>query len=173
MTGAAWMVGLALAASACTLHREKPRLTEEEPSPRPAMIVRVADPATTSQLLSGFYEIENTAWRWTAGKFSVRLRPPRQASKKGAILQLKFSVPEVAIAKLKSVAVEATLSGTSLGRETYQHAGDFIYSRDVPSHLLTYEPVKIDFSLDKVLPATPGDKRDLGVIVTSVGFEPK
>ena len=173
MTGAAWMVGLALAASACTLHREKPRLTDEEASPRPAMIVRVADTATASQLVSGFYEIEHDAWRWTAGKFSVRLRPPRQASKRGAILQLKFSVPEVAIAKLKSVGLEATLNGKTLGRETYQHAGEFIYSRDIPAHLLTYEPVKIDFSLDKVLPATPGDKRDLGVIAISVGFEPK
>jgi hypothetical protein len=173
MTSAAWMVAMVLAVSACTLHREKPRLTEEEASPRLAMIVRVADAGTASQLVSGFYEIEHDAWRWTAGKFSVRLRPPRQASKKGATLQLKFSVPDVVIAKLKAVSLDATVNGTILGRETYKQAGECIYSRDVPASLLTQEPVRIDFSLDKVLPPTPGDKRDLGIIVTSVGFEPK
>ena len=163
---------LALASSACTLHRES-RLTEEEASPRLAMAVRVADPRTASQLLSGFYEIEHDSWRWTAGKFAVILRPPRQASKKGATLQLKFSVPEVAIAKLHAVSLDAALHGTALGSETYKQAGEFTYSRDVPANLLTQDPVEIDFSLDKVLPPTPGDKRNLGIIVTSVGFEPK
>jgi hypothetical protein len=173
MIGAAWVLGLALTASACTLHREKPRLTEEEASPRMAMIVRVADPATASQLLSGFYEVEHDAWRWTAGKFSVRLRPPRQASKKGATLQLKFSVPDVAMAQLKAVSLDAAVNGTALGRETYRQAGEFTYSRDVPAQLLTQEPAEIDFTLDKVLPATLGDKRTLGIIVTWVGFEPR
>jgi hypothetical protein len=173
MPGVAWILCVALASPACTLHREKPRFTEEEASPRLAMAVRVADPGTASQLVSGFYEIEHDAWRWTAGKFSVRLRPPRQASKKGATLQLKFSVPDVAIAKLKAVSLDAALDGTALGRETYKQAGELTYSRDVPAHLLTQNSVEIDFSLDKVLPATPGDKRNLGVIVTWVGFEPK
>jgi hypothetical protein len=137
------------------------------------MVVRLADPRAASQLHSGFYEIEHDAWRWTAGKFAVILRPPRQASKKGATLQLKFSVPAVAIAKLHAVSLDAALHGTALGRETYQQAGEFTYSRDVPANLLTQDPVEIDFSLDKVLPPTPGDKRNLGIIVTSVGFEPK
>src|SRR5260221_6155459 len=109
--------------------RKNPGNKKEHPPPPPVLLKRGATPATTSQLLSGFYEIENEAWRWTAGKFSVRLRPPRQASRKGATLQLKFSVPEVAIAKLKSVGLEATLNGKTLGRETYQHASEVIYSR--------------------------------------------
>lgn len=171
MTGAAWILLLGLTATACT-HREKPRLTEEE-APRAAMIVRVADPVTASQLVSGFYEIEHGAWRWTAGKFSVRLRPPRQAFKKGATLQVNFSVPEVAIAKLKALSLSAVLNGTNLGTETYKQAGTFTYSRDVPAGVLTQKPVQIDFSLDKVLPAAPGDKRELGIIVSLIGFEPK
>ena len=173
MTGAAWILGLALVSPACRLHREEPRFTEEEAAPRLAMAVRVADPGTASQLLNGFYEIEHGAWRWTAGKFSVRLRPPRQGFKKGATLQLKFSVPDVAIAKLKTVSLNAALQGTALGRETYKQAGEFIYSREVPANLLTHDPVEVDFSLDKVLPPTQGDKRELGIIVSWVGFEPK
>ena len=173
MTGAAWLMALALATPACTLHHEKPRVTEEEPAPRLAMIVHVSDPGTASQLLSGFYEVEHDAWRWTAGKFSVRLRPPRQASRKGATLQLKFSVPDVVIAKLHAVSLDAVVRGTNLGHESYKQAGEFVYSRDVPPNLLSQDPVQIDFSLDKVLPATPDDKRNLGIIVSSVGFEPK
>lgn len=171
MTGAAWLVALALVAPGCTRHRET-RVTEEEP-PRLAMILQVADPATASQLLSGFYEVEHDTWRWTAGKFSVRLRPPRQASRKGATLQLKFSVPEVVIAKLHTVSLNAAVSGTALGRETYKQAGEFVYARDIPASLLAQDPVQVDFSLDKALPAIPGDKRNLGIIVSSVGFEPK
>jgi hypothetical protein len=173
MTGAVWVLGLAFAASSCTLHREKPRLTEEEAQPRPAMIVKAADQGTASQLLKGFYEIEHDAWRWTAGKFSVRLRTPRRASTKGTTLRLNFSLPEAVIAKLQSVSLDATVNGTALGHETYKQAGAFTYSRDVPAPVLTQELAQVDFSLDKVLPATPGDKRELGIIVTSVGFEPK
>jgi hypothetical protein len=173
MTAVAWVLGLALASSSCTLHREKQRVTEEEAQPRLAMIVRVADPGTASQLLGGFYEIEHDAWRWTAGKFSVRLRTPRQAATKGATLRLNFSLPEAVIAKLKPVSLAAAVNGIALGRETYRQAGEFTYSRDVPAKLFTQDPAQVDFSLDKILPATPADKRTLGIIVTSVGFEPK
>ncbi len=41
------------------------------------------------QLISGFWGLENGAWRWTAGKFSVTLKTPLGAAQKGATLTLR------------------------------------------------------------------------------------
>ena len=70
--------------------------TIEEP-PALAGAIRMADPATASQLLRGFYPVEQNAWRWSAPKFSVVLGAPLSASKKGAGLILEFSLidPEI------------------------------------------------------------------------------
>ena len=124
-------------------------------------------------MLSGFYGVEQNAWRWTAGKFSVVLRAPRTAAAKGATLQFKFTVPEVAIAKLKALSLSASVNGTALTPESYTQPGEFIYTRDVPANLLAGESAKVDFSLDKTMPPTASDKRELGVVVTTVGLDPK
>src|ERR1043166_3237791 len=84
--------------------RDRVRLEQtEESSPQLASLIHMNDPRNASQLISGFYDIEDHSWRWTAGKFSVLLRPPRTAARKGAVLQLQFSIPEVILSKLKAV----------------------------------------------------------------------
>jgi len=162
---------LILASPACNRHRVTVQ-TEEE-GPTLATVVQVADPHAAVQLLSGFYGVEQNSWRWTAGKFSVVLRPPRTAAVKGATLQLKFTVPDVVIAKLKALSLAASVNGTPLNPESYTQAGEFTYSRDVPASLLASESAKVDFSLDKTMPPTAGDQRELGVVVSTVGLDPK
>ena len=53
------------------------------------------------QLVSGFYGIETGAWRWTGKQFAVALGTPAGAAQKGAVLELKLTVPPVTIEKLK------------------------------------------------------------------------
>ena len=162
-----------LAAPGC---RSKPKVkvqaTEEE-APQLASMVHVADPKVAPQLINGFYPVEDRAWRWTAGKFAVLLRPPRTSADKGAILKLSFAVPDPVIAQLKTVSIGATLNGTSLPPETYKQAGEFTYTRDVPANVMSGEAVKVEFALDKALPPGALDQRELGVVVSAVGFEPK
>jgi hypothetical protein len=146
--------------------------TDEE-APQLASMVHVADPKMATQLINGFYPVEEHAWRWTAGKFSVLLRPPRTSAENGAVLQLKFAVPEPIIAKLKTVSLSATLNDTHLPAETYTQAGEFTYTREVPPKVMAGEAVKVDFALDKALPPGPQDSRELGIVVSAVGFEPK
>ena len=146
--------------------------TEEE-APSLASTVHTADPRVAAQLISGFYGIEDNAWRWTAGKFSVLLRPPRTAAQKGAILQLKLALPDPIIGPLKSVTLSATVNGTALPPETYTKSGEFTYARDVPPNLMSGEAVKVEFALDKALPPSAADQRELGLVVSVVGFEPK
>ncbi len=146
--------------------------TEEEP-PQLATTVHVADPRSAAQLVSGFYSVEQNAWRWTAGKFSVVLRTPRDAAQKGAVLNLRFSVPEPVIAKLNTIALSAKADGVALPPESYTQAGEVTYTREIPAGVLTRDAVRIDFALDKSLAPGTIEARELGVIVTSVGLDPK
>jgi hypothetical protein len=86
---------------------------------------------------------------------------------------LNFSVPEVVIAKLKAMSLSASVNGTSLSPESYTQPGSFTYTRDVPANLLVGESAKVDFSLDKTMSPSAGDQRELGVVVTTIGLEPK
>ena len=168
------LVAAFLCAGLACKRRNRVRLEQtEEESPQLASLVHLGDPRNASQLVSGFYEIEDHSWRWTAGKFSVLLRPPRTAARKGAALELKFSIPEAVLSKLKAVSLAATVNGTPLTPETYTQPGSFTYSRDVAASLLAGESVKVDFSLDKTLPPTATDQRELGVVASTVGFSPK
>jgi hypothetical protein len=103
----------------------------------------------------------------------VLLRPPRTAASNGAVLQLKFALPDGSMAKLKAVSLSAYVNGTALAPESYTQAGQFIYSRDVPANLLTGDVARVDFSLDKTMPPSAADRRELGVVVSMVGFQPK
>jgi len=136
-----------------------------------ATMVHVADPRATVQLIRGFHDVEQNAWRWTMRKFSVTLKTPAGAAARGATLQLKFVIPDVVLAKLKSLALSASVEGTPLAGETYTAAGEQTYTRDVPPQAFKADAVTVDFVLDKALPPGPADRRELGVIVTTAGLE--
>jgi hypothetical protein len=134
-------------------------------------MLHVADPRASAQLLIGFHDLEQRTWRWTMGKFAVTLRPPANASQKGARLILRCTVPAVIIQRLQSVSLAANVEGVRLPEETYSRVGDYVYSHDVPGKALTTNAVKVEFSLDKFLPPGDTDQRELGIIVSMVGFE--
>ncbi len=163
---------LLLAAGCRRQDRARLEVTEEEP-PALASVVHVADPATAAQLLKGFHGIEQGSWRWTAGSFSVILRPPARASERGARLQVKLAVPDVVIQKLKSQTLRVSVNSVALPPETYSTPGDHTLTRDVPASALSGQSAMVDFTLDKFLPPSGGDERELGIILTTVGLEPK
>lgn len=156
--------------------RRKPKASADatvEEAPPLASVLQVADPRASAQLLQGFYSVEQNSWRWTAGKFSVALRPPVEGARHGGTLTLKFVLPDPIIQKLKSVTLTASVGGAILPAETYKTVGEHVYSRDVPPAALTAAAVRFDFSLDKFLPPTQSDKRELGIVVTAVGIDPR
>jgi hypothetical protein len=152
--------------------RMKVELTDEGTGQLASMI-HAADPRASVQFVKGFHDIEQNAWRWTMGRFSVTLRPPKDAATKGATLQLRLSVPDAILERLKSVTLTAAVNGRALDPETYSKAGEYVYTRDVPAAALAGDGVAVDFALDKFLPPGQVDQRELGVVVSSVGFEPK
>lgn len=163
------LVALAFAPLGC-----KRKQTVVQPAgkqaPRMASTIHMGDPKTATQLISGFYGIEQDAWRWTGRRFSLALAPPSGAVQKGATLQLRLTVPPVIIEKLKTISLSATIGGSTLSPETYTQPGDYTYTRDVAPALLAGEAVRVDFQLDKSMPPSAADLRDLGVVVLSAGL---
>ena len=163
------LVTLAFVPLGCKRKRAVVQPTGDE-APSMASTIHMGDPKTGTQLISGFYGIEQNAWRWTGRRFTLVLAPPLGAAQKGGTLQLRLTVPPVIIEKLKTISLSAVINGNALSPETYTQAGDYTYTRDVAPALLAGEAVWVDFQLDKSMPPSGADLRDLGVVVLSAGL---
>ncbi|MGA2197051.1 MAG: hypothetical protein ABSH40_17445 [Bryobacteraceae bacterium] len=163
------LAAMLLAAAACNYQRI-PRQPTIEEAPRLASTVHMGDATAAAQLVSGFYDIEGGSWRWTQKQFAVKLRPPAQAARQGAVLDVHLTVPEPSIEALKSLTLTASVGGSTLAPETYRKAGEFIYRRDVDPRLISGDAVRIDFQLDKTIAPGASDLRELGIVVTSAGL---
>jgi hypothetical protein len=135
-----------------------------------ASSIYAGDPNVASHFATGFYNVEENAWRWTGKQFGVDLSPPLHSDQKGAQLVLKLAVPDVVIQKVNSVQLSAAISGYKLEPQVYTKAGSYTYTRDVPADKLQSDVVRIDFAVDHTLPPTETDRRQLGIIVSEVGL---
>lgn len=167
------MIVAVMSAPGC-LRRKKAQVeTVEEYSKDMASVVHSADPASAVQLLKGFHDVEQNAWRWTKSQFSVTLRVPGGARTKGGKLELKFTLPEVVIHHTKSTTLSAKMNQWILEPQSYSQAGEHLYTREVPAEALQADAVTVDFSFDKFLAAGQVEMRELAAIVSTVALESK
>ncbi|HEY6391468.1 MAG TPA: glycosyltransferase family 39 protein [Bryobacteraceae bacterium] len=117
--------------------------------------------------LDGFYGIEN-GWRWTQRQFSITLGSPPANSR----LTVQLYIPDSIVQKLGAITLTAKLGDHTLAPETYRQPGQHTFTRDVEASWIHPGANRIDFSLDKFLAPTPGDKRELGIVVLSAALEP-
>lgn len=134
-------------------------------------MLSVFDPRAVTQL-KGFYPIEGPG-RWTGRTFSATLKPPPTAARKGALLLLHAGIPATSIATLHSLRISAVVNGVGLAPEEYTHPGDFNYVRDVPASAFKGGDATVNFALDKALPPAGSERRELGLLVKTLGFEAK
>ena len=167
LTAGVLLIVLALAPLGC---KRRQAGSSAPGAPELASTVHLGDPRVADQLVSGFYQIEANAWRWSARKFAVLLRAPAGSGQVGAALAVHVTVPPVLIEKLSSVTLSATIDGTTLGPETWTRPGEYVYQRDVPANLIRGPAVRVEFEVAKTM--TPGsvDQRELGIVVSSVGL---
>jgi hypothetical protein len=168
------LCGLALAALlwaplACR-HKKPPAQQIVEETTRVPTTVQIGDPRAAGQVVSGFYEIEDKAWRWTGKQFVVELGTPLGAAGRGATLDLYFTIPPVVIEKNSSITLSASVDGNVLPPETYTKPGEYVYKRDVPSSLMNADSVRVAFELDKTMTPGAADARVLGVIATKAAL---
>ena len=133
--------------------------------------VHMADPRGAVQLLKGFYDVEQGAWRWTKKAFSVALKPPPPLPDQPVTLELRLTVPELSVQRLQTLTLSATVNGVSVGAETFDKPGDFTFSKPVPAEALTGEVAKVSFKLDKAFAAGEIESRELGLVATSVALK--
>jgi SAM-dependent methyltransferase len=113
-------------------------------------------PEPRTQLAEGWHVLENGAWRWTMGRFSIAVAPGVHA------LRLKVTVP-----KVLSLPVTLAAAGSS---HMFDHSGDF--ECEFPVSKSGGEQT-VEFSLDRVLPPDARDGRERGIVVRSVETVPK
>jgi hypothetical protein len=166
------VLALLWAAPGCKPKREAPPAVSQEAKRTPT-VVTMGDPKAAAQLVSGFYDIEDGAWRWTGKQFAIELGTPLDAGGRGATLELKFNIPPAVIQKNQSVTLTGSVDGNLLPPETYARPGEAVYRREVAAALLARDTVKVGFEVDKPFQPAGGDERVLGVIATSVGLTRK
>ncbi|MBK5290750.1 MAG: glycosyltransferase family 39 protein [Acidobacteriia bacterium] len=116
--------------------------------------------AAESQIISGVYQLESNAWRWAGRRAVILLKTPAHPS----MLEATFRVVDSAPGRRVSLSLEGAL----LAEQTYSTGG--LYTLRSPAPVSSRNPsvtaiVTIDRSFQP-----PGDHRDLGFILVSVGF---
>lgn len=131
--------------------------------------IHVKDPQNFARL-EGFHQVEERGWRWTKREFSMNLIAAEADVKRGATLRLNVYIPDVVIQKLGSLTISARVGEHSLSPELFQKAGESVYRRDVSPESLKAGDNRFLFTLDKALPPTATDQRELGIIVSSASL---
>ena len=137
-----------------------------------ATMLSVLDPRADKQLTRGFFPVEGLG-RWTGRTFSATLKPPPNAGRRGAELVLRFGIAPQSIEVLRSIGLSASVNGVPLSPESYARAGESEYVRDVPASAFQGGNATVDFVLEKALPPNGSERRELGVVATTLGFEAK
>jgi hypothetical protein len=111
-------------------------------------------PEAEQQIVSGVYQLENGAWRWMAKTAVILLKPPAEPTP----VVVHFFVPNGAKARQIRIEVNAQVIATkNIAPGTFT---------------LASPPIKADqitISVDKTF-SVQSDSRELGVILTEVGF---
>ena len=137
----------------------------------PLSVVHVADPRVADQLVDGFHQLEGRGWRWTEQRFAVRLEPPPPVPFHSPTLEFVFTVSESTIVALGKVTVSVSLEGVKLGSKTVSEPREnIVFTSNVPSRLIETKPLLAEFSLDKAVPPSEQDRRELGIIAISVAL---
>lgn len=134
--------------------------------------LEMGDLAAAVQLLSGFYPAEEHAWRWSTSKFSVVLKAPEGARSSGAKFEIHLFVPEQ-ISRLGLLTINGDVNGYLLKAQTFSSPGNYTYERDIPANVFAGNVAIASFAFDKALRSSASDERELGAVISSLGFTPR
>jgi hypothetical protein len=115
-------------------------------------------PEAQQQIVSGIYALEpGNAWRWTGGRAVVLLKRPAAPER----LRVDFTIHQLSSAR----KVTVLLDGVPVGEKTLDKPGRYrLESAPVSGDVVT-------IAVDKTF-SVPGDSRELGLILSDVGFVP-
>jgi SAM-dependent methyltransferase len=113
-------------------------------------------------LLQGWHELEDGAWRWTQKQFALRaqIRSGHVRS-----LSLPIAIPSVTIHSLGAITLKCFRDHVLVEQCTYTAPGNYTFTVPLPDSLLTPGEAFLSFELDKCLPPDESDRRERGIIV--------
>ena len=119
------------------------------------------------EFLTGWHQPEESGWRWTQREFSARIQWNNSDQPRRLIVELFLS--ELLMRQVSPLRLSVSVNGTALTPEVYRSLGPQTLIRPLkgPStgeYLLT-------FSVSGVLPPTPDDGRERGIVVSSIRLE--
>lgn len=112
-----------------------------------------------SQIVSGLYDVEGGAWRWMSASATILLKGPAQPLPIEAV----FTIPDSAPAR----HVELLLDGRVVASETYSGPG--AYTLKSPPQTPAGPTATVALTVDRTF-SVPGDHRELGMVVSAIGF---
>ena len=112
------------------------------------------------QIVSGVYGLENGQWRWIGPQATFRLRSPQNGRRFSAAI---FVPPQTVPCR-----VTLSVNGTVVATATYTSTGKYDLSGSVAGGLS--ESVTATLATDHTF-RPPGDARELGLVLTAIGFE--
>jgi hypothetical protein len=115
----------------------------------------------------GFYALEPGGWRWTGREFSLAFPPTKDA----LVFTMHVSVPEACIRNAGMITMSLCVGEHTLAPETFSRPGDYTVARTLQTGWMSGENNGVAFHLDKVLPATKADGRELGIVFVSAKLE--
>lgn len=116
-------------------------------------------PEAADQLVSGVYQLESGAYRWMSGRAIIILKAPE----KPLPLAVTFTIPAVAPARRVAVLVD----GHPAAEQTYVRPGTYTF--ETAPLQPTNATVNVEIQVDRTFSAPP-DTRQLGIVLSSVGF---
>lgn len=118
-------------------------------------------PESKAQIVSGLYELEGAAWRWMSGSAVVLLKSPAAPEPLAAV----FNIPDAAPAR----TVRLLLDGREIASQTYGGPGSYTL-KSLPERP-SGPTATVTISVDRTF-SVPGDHRELGIVVSAIGFQP-
>jgi 4-amino-4-deoxy-L-arabinose transferase-like glycosyltransferase len=117
-------------------------------------------PEAGQQIVSGVYQLESGQWRWMSQTATILLKPPAQP----APVTVRFFIPDSSPARQVSIS----LNDHPIASQTYFAPGT--YSLSSPPMKPEGDSAKLTITVDKSFSA-PGDSRQLGIILSEIGFK--
>lgn len=117
-------------------------------------------PEAGQQIVSGIYNLEGGQWRWTSREAVLLLKTPPTASPLRAV----FTIHERSPAR----KVTLLLDGRVAAEETYKAPGS--YTLEAPARAVASSTATASLVVDRTF-SVSGDSRDLGLILTQIGFK--
>ncbi len=112
------------------------------------------------QIASGIYALEAGRWRWMSGRAVILLKAPAAPARLRAVL----NIPDAAPAR----RVEMLLDGERVAAQTFPGPGN--YTLESGTLAVKGPSATVTIAIDKTF-SVAGDSRQLGIILSAVGFE--